>query len=75
MTCRYSFVTSPRAAKGGAASASNSSRSQPTPAPRMTRPPESTSRVASIFAVVTGFRYGITRTLVPRRTRRVAWAK
>ncbi len=49
-------MTRPRASKGGAESASNSSRSQPTPAPRITRPPDMTSSVASIFAVTTGLR-------------------
>src|SRR5262245_17849846 len=65
----YSSVTGPRSSNGGAPSASNSSRSQPTPAPRMTRPFESTSVVASILAARRGLRYGITRTLIPSRTR------
>ena len=51
--------------EGGAWSASNSSSIQPTPAPRMMRPPDITSRVASILAVTTGLRYGTTSTLVP----------
>src|SRR5215510_4503564 len=40
----------------GAPSASNSSRIHPTPTPTVTRPFESTSMVASAFAVSTGLR-------------------
>ncbi len=70
-----SSVTRPRSLKEGAFSAWNSSSIQPTPAPRMMRPPESTSMVASIFAVTTGFRYGMMRTLVPMRMRLVSAAR
>ena len=42
----------------GAATASNSSRSQPTPMPKSTRPPDSTSRSTTCFAVYTGLRWG-----------------
>jgi hypothetical protein len=44
--------------------ASNSSRIHPTPQPTMRRPLESTSTVASIFAVSTGGRCGSTMTEV-----------
>ena len=53
---RYSLVTAPRSAKGGASSNSNSSSIQPTPAPRINRPLESISRVESILAVRIGLR-------------------
>src|ERR1700675_1461348 len=58
----YSSVTAPRLSYGGAPIASNSSRIQPTPQPTMSRPLESTSIVARIFAVSTGGRYGTTMT-------------
>jgi hypothetical protein len=67
----YSSLAAPRLSKSGASSASNSSRSQPTPTPTVTRPRESTSIVASIFAVSTGLRYGRIITLVTRRSVRV----
>jgi len=67
----HSSLTAPRRLKSGAPSASNSSRSQPTPTPTVTRPRESTSMVASILAVSTGFRYGRIITLVTRRNERV----
>src|SRR2546425_23919 len=60
----YSLLTAPRSSNGGAAMATNSSRIHPTPHPTMTRPWESTSIVASIFAVSTGGRCGRTRTAV-----------
>src|SRR5215468_6210121 len=72
---RYSSLTAPRRWKSAAPSASNSSCSQPTPTPTVTRPRESTSMVASAFAVVTGFRYGRIITLVHRRSRVVFPAK
>ena len=53
---RYSSVTAPRSAKGGASRSSNSSSIQPTPAPRINRPLDSMSRVASILAVRMGLR-------------------
>ena len=40
MSRTYSSVTIPRCSNGGVPSASNSSRSQPTPMPRRTRPPD-----------------------------------
>jgi hypothetical protein len=61
---RYSTVRAARSSKG-MPTPSNSSRHQPTPAPRITRPPERWSAVARALAVWTGFRYGMTRTLVP----------
>jgi hypothetical protein len=72
MRRRYSSVTLPRSVKGGAWSVSNSSFIQPTPAPRIRRPPDITSSVASILAVTTGLRYGTTSTLVPIFTREVS---
>jgi hypothetical protein len=65
----YSSVTAPRRSNSGAPSASNSSRIQPTPTPSVTRPFDSTSMVASAFAVSTGLRYGTIITLVTRRRR------
>ena len=50
-----SSVRAARSAKG-TPSAANSSRHQPTPAPRMIRPPERWSAVASALAVAIGFR-------------------
>ena len=47
--------------------ASNSSRIQPTPQPRMTRPADSTSTVAIILAASTGLRWGSTITEVSSR--------
>ena len=43
----------------------------PTPTPRITRPPLSTSSVATVFASPIGLWYGSTSTEVPRRTRSV----
>ena len=48
------------------------SLSQPTPAPSVTLPPENLSMVTSMRAVSSGLRYGMIRTAVPSRTRRVA---
>src|SRR5262245_31329922 len=59
----YSSLTEPRRSKSGAPRAWNSSRNQPTPTPTVTRPFESTSMVASILAVTTGFRWGTIMTL------------
>ena len=52
-------------------SAANSSAIQPTPMPRITRPWEMRSIVASDFASTSGLRYGTMSTLVPIRTRDV----
>ena len=46
----YSSVRGPRSVKGSP-SAENSSASQPTPMPRITRPCDSTSSVATSFAM------------------------
>jgi hypothetical protein len=43
----------------------NSSAHQPAPTPKMRRPLESTSIVASSFAVITGLRHGRMQALVP----------
>ena len=61
---RYSSVAAPRTANGGAPIAANSSSSQPAPTPTMSRPPDITSMVASIFAVSTAGRCGATITEV-----------
>ncbi len=53
----------------GTARAANSGSSQPTPTPRMARPPLSTSSVATDLASTTGLRNGSTTTDVPSRTR------
>ena len=45
--------------------ASNSASIQPTPTPRIDRPPDSWSSVAHCFANWTGSRNGSTRTSVP----------
>ena len=60
----------PRSANGAPRS-SISSRIQPTPAPRMTRPPERWSSVASALAASTGWRWGRTSTVVPSFARSV----
>ncbi len=52
----YSSVTLPRSLNGSVRIVSNSSFIQPTPAPTITRPPDKTSRLASIFAVTIGLR-------------------
>ena len=43
----------------------NSSSCQPTPTPRIVRPPESRSSVAHSLAKYAGLRKGSTRTMVP----------
>src|SRR6266702_128930 len=73
--CRYSSVTLPRSANGGAPSASNSSSSQPAPTPTMTRPPDITSMVDRIFAASTAGRCGTTITDVRNRMREVLAAR
>src|SRR5271169_4122692 len=55
----------------GTPSASNSASSQPTPAPRINRPPDRFCRVANSLASGSGWRIGRTRTLVPSPTRLV----
>ena len=52
---------------------SNSSSSQPTPTPRIMRPFDRTSRVATSFATTAGARCGRIRMPVARRTL-VLWA-
>ena len=71
----YSSVTLPRSSNGSVRKVSNSSFIQPTPAPTITRPPDKTSRLASIFAVTMGLRYGRIMTLVTKRMRCVAPAR
>ena len=48
-------------------SASNSSLSQPTPTPRLTRPPDMESSVPSDLANTTGLRWGRIKMPVPNR--------
>ncbi|MEZ5262243.1 MAG: hypothetical protein R2755_10825 [Acidimicrobiales bacterium] len=71
MTATYSSVTRPRSSKAGRLSPSNSSRIHPAPMPTTTRPPDSTSVVASDLAMNTGLRCGTTMTEVSSRTRSV----
>ena len=66
MAATYSSLRAPRCSHG-TPSASNSSRSQPTPRPSSTRPPESWSSVASSFASTSGLRWGTMRMQVPSR--------
>src|SRR5512134_3325065 len=74
-TRRYSSVSLPRSANGGAPMARNSSSIQPAPTPTVTRPCESTSSVASALAVNTGGRCGTTITELSRRILDVAAAR
>src|SRR6185503_5031768 len=55
----------------GTPTASNSRAYQPAATPRMSRPPEITSRLPRALAATTGLRSGRTRTPVPRRIFRV----
>src|ERR1700735_2710431 len=65
---RYSSVTAPRSSNGSVPIASNSSRHQPAPTPSVSRPSDSTSIVARIFAVSTAGRCGTTMTAVTSRS-------
>ena len=65
-----SFIRAPRS-RWGIPTASNSRSIQPTPTPRIERPPDSTSSVAHCFANWTGSRNGSTSTSVPRLIERV----
>ena len=67
MTATYSRVREARCLYG-TPSNSNSSSIQPTPAPKITRPPEATSSEATTRAMSSGCRYGTIVTLVPSRT-------
>ena len=58
----------------GEPKAANSASSQPTPAPRISRPSEKFCSVANSLASGSGWRIGNTRTLVPSRTRLVTAA-
>ena len=64
ITSMYSSSRRPRPLNG-TPSASNSSFSQPTPTPRCTRPPDSTSSVATSLAVISGLRCVAIRMPVP----------
>ena len=72
-TAIASSIRSPRL-RYSTLQASNSSRSQPAPSPRVSRPPESTSSVATCLAATTGWRSGRTSTLVPSPIRVVTAA-
>ena len=67
----YSSVTAPRSSNGVVTTASNSVFSQPAPMPTTSRPPDSTSSVASILAASTAGRCGTTSTAATRRMREV----
>ena len=66
---RYSLVIAPRFSNG-TPSASNSCRAQPTPMPKMKRPPQRLSTCAVMRAVSSGWRYGTMITVVPSSRRR-----
>jgi hypothetical protein len=51
----------------GTPSAANSSASQPTPAPKISRPPDSRSTVAAVFARISGLCSGTRQIPVPSR--------
>ena len=61
-------MTAPRSSNGSVPIASNSSRHQPAPMPQVSRPSDSTSIVARIFAVSTAGRCGTTMTEVTSRS-------
>ena len=65
-----SSIRRPRSLNG-TPSALNSASIQPTPAPRIRRPSESSCSVASSLASGIGWRIGSTSTVVPSRTRLV----
>src|SRR5438552_3775857 len=58
----------------GTPSAANSGSSQPTPTPRISRPPDKLCNVDNSLASGSGWRIGRTITLVPSRTRSVTAA-
>src|SRR5262245_15409188 len=74
IAARYSSVRAPRSSNG-ASSASNSRSTYPTPTPNTSRPPDSTSTVASSFARTSGLRSGNTMMPVPSRTDSVRAAR
>jgi hypothetical protein len=63
----YSSVRAARSAKSNPRKR-NSSSSQPMPTPRITRPPDSLSSVATSLAVTSGLRWGRIRMPVARLT-------
>ena len=71
---RYSSMRRPRSWKDSPRRA-NSSAIQPTPTPKITRPPERWSALAICLAVMIGCRIGSTVTLVPMRIRVVRAAR
>ena len=70
----YSSDAAPRRSKRGAPRTASSSAIQPTPTPRVRRPSDRVSRVASILAASTGGRCINTITEVSSRMRSVAAA-
>ena len=74
MIARYSSAIAPRSENGRPRSL-NSASSQPTPMPKMKRPPETWSTVAAAFAATSGLRYGSTITLAPTWIRLVRPAR
>ena len=73
ITSRYSSVRAPRRAQG-TPRASNSSRSQPTPIPSSTRPPDMESTVATSLAKTRGWRSASSEMPVASRISEVAAA-
>ena len=73
-TRQAAIVSSSRCARASKSSpaASNSSRCQPTPTPSSSRPCDSTSSVAAVFASTIAGRSGAIRIPVASRTREVA---
>ena len=74
MSSRASSVRAPRFPKF-CPRTSNSSSNQPTPIPKMNRPPESWSTSATCFATSKGLCIGSTTTLVPSVMRLVCAAR
>ncbi len=70
----YSSPSDPRRSYVGAPRTSISSWSHPTPTATMSRPSDRQSRVASILALRIGWRSGMTRQLMPKRSVDVAVA-
>nr|WP_246273170.1 hypothetical protein [Phytohabitans houttuyneae] len=71
MAVRYSSVIRPRS-RNGAPTAANSGSDQPTPVPRMNRPPVNWSMLLAMRATSSGWRYGTIVTVVPSSSRSVS---
>ena len=72
---RLSSAREPRSARGMRMAVYSAGLSPPTPTPKVTRPPESTSRLAMVLAMSTGSRRGRMTTSLAMRTREVRAAK